>query len=209
MQGNGIDIKRRRFLTSVATVVGGAGVVATAVPFVSTLSPSAKTKAIGGPITVDVSALQPGKMLISKWRGKPAWILRRDEWALDHLEEITDKLRDPESEIDHQPEYARNKYRSINPEYLVVIGLCTHLGCSPKYIAKGEKHEYGADFKGGFGCPCHGSKFDFAGRVFKGVPAPSNLVVPKYKFIGESLIVIGDDSPATLEPATSDAGVST
>jgi len=193
-QNNGIDKKRRHFLTAAATVVGGAGVLATAVPFVSTLSPSAKTKAIGGPIEVDISGLKPGEMQVEKWRGKPVWILRRSEASVGDLSGMTEILRDPDSEVDQQPEYAKNGYRSVKPEYLVVIGLCTHLGCSPKYRTKNDDDGLGGDWKGGFFCPCHGSKFDLAGRVFKGVPAPANLVVPKYQFISETKILIGDDS---------------
>lgn len=194
MQDGGIDKKRRHFLTAAATVVGGAGVLATAIPFVSTLSPSAKTKAVGGPIEVDISGLKLGERMVEKWRGKPVWILRRSEESLADLSGMTDILRDPESEVEQQPEYAKNEHRSVNPEYLVVIGLCTHLGCSPNYLARNEANDFGADWKGGFFCPCHGSKFDLAGRVYKGVPAPANLVVPKYQFISKSKILIGDDS---------------
>ncbi len=203
MQDGGIDKKRRHFLTAAATVVGGAGVLATAVPFVSTLSPSAKTKAIGGPVEVDVSGMKPGERKTVKWRGKPVWILRRSEESLAELAEMTDILRDPDSEVEKQPEYAKNGHRSVNPEYLVVVGLCTHLGCSPNYFARNEVHDFGADWKGGFFCPCHGSKFDLAGRVFKGVPAPANLVVPQYQFISESKILIGDDAGATDPGASS------
>ncbi len=193
-QDSGIDKKRRHFLTAAATVVGGAGALATAIPFVSTLSPSAKTKAIGGPVEVDITGLKPGERKTVKWRGKPVWILRRSEESVAELSEMSDILRDPESEVEQQPEYAKNEYRSVNPEYLVVVGLCTHLGCSPNYLASGEESDFGADWKGGFFCPCHGSKFDLAGRVYKGVPAPANLVVPKYQFISETTILIGDDS---------------
>ncbi|RKZ49130.1 MAG: ubiquinol-cytochrome c reductase iron-sulfur subunit [Gammaproteobacteria bacterium] len=193
-QDNNIDKKRRHFLTAAATVVGGAGALATAIPFVSTLSPSAKTKAIGGPVEVDVTGLKPGERKTVKWRGKPVWILRRSEESVAELAEMSDILRDPESDVEQQPEYAKNSYRSVNPEYLVVVGLCTHLGCSPNYLASGEENDFGADWKGGFFCPCHGSKFDLAGRVYKGVPAPANLVVPKYQFISETTILIGDDS---------------
>ena len=192
--GYGIDKKRRHFLTAAATVVGGAGVLATAVPFVSTLSPSARTRAIGGPVEADISKLKPGEMQIEKWRGKPVWILRRSEESIAELAEMVDSLRDPESDVEQQPEYAKNGHRSVNPEYLVVVGLCTHIGCSPKYRSKNEGEEFGADWKGGFFCPCHGSKFDLAGRVFKGVPAPANLLVPKYQFISETKILIGDDT---------------
>ena len=202
-QNTGIDKTRRHFLTAAATVVGGAGVLATAVPFVSTLSPSAKTKAIGGPVEVDIAGLKPGERKTVKWRGKPVWILRRSEESVEDLSGMTDILRDPESEVDQQPAYAKNEHRSVNPEYLVVVGLCTHLGCSPNYLARDEENDFGADWKGGFFCPCHGSKFDLAGRVFKGVPAPANLVVPKYQFISETKILIGDDSGTNDQEASS------
>lgn len=197
MQDGGIDKKRRHILTAAATVVGGAGVMATAVPFVSTLSPSARTKSIGGPVEVDISSLKPGERITVKWRGKPVWILRRSEESLAELGEMTDVLRDPHSEIEQQPTYAKNDYRSIKPEFLVVIGLCTHLGCSPNYLSRDDENDFGSDWKGGFFCPCHGSKFDLAGRVFKGVPAPANLVVPKYEFISDSKILIGQDEEAS------------
>ena len=194
MQDGGIDKKRRHFLTATATVVGGVGALATAVPFVSALLPSAKTKAIGGPVEVDIGGLKPGEMKIEKWRGKPVWILRRSEESIADLSNMADILRDPDSDVEQQPAYAKNGHRSINPEYLVVVGLCTHLGCSPTYLAKDDENELGADWKGGFFCPCHGTRFDLAGRVFKGFPAPTNLVIPKYQFISESRILIGDDT---------------
>jgi ubiquinol-cytochrome c reductase iron-sulfur subunit len=202
-QNNGIDKKRRHFLTAAATVVGGAGILATAVPFVSTLSPSAKTKAIGGPVEVDISGMKPGERKTVKWRGKPVWILRRSEASLADLPGMVDKLRDPDSEVEQQPEYAKNGYRSVDPEYLVIVGLCTHLGCSPKYRTKNEGDDLGADWKGGFFCPCHGSTFDLAGRVYKGVPAPANLVVPKYQFISKTKILIGDDSAGSDQETSS------
>ena len=194
MQEGNIDKQRRRFLTTAATVVGGAGVIATTIPFVSTMLPSAKTKAIGAPVEVDISHLQPDQRMIIKWQGKPVWILRRDKKAVGDLESLDPELRDPKSDDSIQPKYAKNEYRSIKPEYLVVIGICTHLGCSPNYFPVGEQQELGPDWKGGFWCPCHGSRFDMAGRVFKGVPAPTNLVVPPYKFISATVIRIGDDS---------------
>jgi ubiquinol-cytochrome c reductase iron-sulfur subunit len=194
MQEGKIDTKRRRFLTTAATVVGGAGVIATAIPFVANLSPSAKTRAIGAPIEVDISDLQPEQRMIVKWQGKPVWILRRDKKTISDLETLDNELKDPKSDDSIQPEYAKNEYRSVKPEYLVVIGICTHLGCSPNYFPMGEQQDLGPDWKGGFWCPCHGSRFDMAGRVFDGVPAPTNLVIPPYKFISASVIRIGDDS---------------
>ena len=194
MQDGVIDKDRRRFLTTTATVVGGIGVIATSVPFISTMTPSAKTRAIGAPVEVDISELKPGERLTVKWQGKPVWILRRASTTLENIESMDDKVRDPDSEQAQQPDYARNEYRSIKPEYLVVIGLCTHLGCSPNYFPADASTDLGPDWKGGFFCPCHGSRFDMAGRVFKGVPAPANLVVPPHKYISESKILIGDDS---------------
>jgi len=192
-EGN-IDKQRRRFLTAAATVVGGAGVIATAIPFVSTLAPSARTRAIGGPVEVDIGQLQPGQRMIVKWQGKPVWILRRAEQTLSALEALDWELKDPNSDVSQQPEYAKNGHRSLKPEYLVVIGLCTHLGCSPNYFTDEEQQELGPDWKGGFWCPCHGSRFDMAGRVFKGVPAPTNLLVPPYRFINATVISVGEDA---------------
>lgn len=192
-EGN-IDKQRRRFLTAAATVVGGAGVIATAIPFVSTLAPSARTRAIGGPVEVDISLLQPGQRMVVKWQGKPVWILRRDEQTLSTLESLDSELKDPDSDGSMQPEYAKNEHRSLQPEFLVVIGLCTHLGCSPNYFTAEEQQELGPDWKGGFWCPCHGSRFDMAGRVYKGVPAPTNLLVPPYRFINATVIRLGEDA---------------
>ncbi len=191
-----VDDSRRRFITAAATVVGGAGVVAGAIPFVATMTPSAKTKAIGAPIEVDISNLQPGERIIEKWQGKPVWILRRTQEMLDDITAQNNEVGDPESNSSAQPSYAKNEYRAIKDEVLVVLGICTHLGCSPNYILKGAENSPAADWKGGFFCPCHGSSFDLAGRVFKGVPAPTNLVVPPYKFLSPTRLLIGDDSGA-------------
>ena len=194
MSNEDFDNSRRRFLTTIATVVGGVGVVATAVPFISTMTPSAKTKAIGAPVEVDISDLKPGEKITVKWQGKPVWILRRSEKSLTDLEILDSQVRDPDSSVEQQPDYAKNEYRSRMGEYLVVIGLCTHLGCSPTYTPVDEQHNLGPEWKGGFFCPCHGSSFDLAGRVFKGVPAPANLIVPPYQFLSDTRILIGDDS---------------
>jgi ubiquinol-cytochrome c reductase iron-sulfur subunit len=137
--------------------------------------------------------MQPGEIRIEKWQGKPVWILRRDQKILDELALLSSEMRDPDSSVNNQPSYAKNDYRSINPEYLVVIGLCTHLGCSPKYLSPKDKHDLGPNWKGGFFCPCHGSTFDLAGRVYKGVPAPANLVIPRYQYLSDTRILIGDD----------------
>ena len=194
MENNNIDQSRRRFLTTAATVVGGVGAVAAAVPFVSNMSPSAKTKAIGAPVEVDISDIEPGGRLIEKWQGKPVWILRRTKEMLKDISTLSDDVSDPKSDESAQPEYAKNEYRALKEEFLVVIGICTHLGCSPNFVLKEEGASISTDWKGGFFCPCHGSRFDLAGRVFKGVPAPRNLVVPPYKFISPTRLLIGDDS---------------
>lgn len=194
MQDGAIDKHRRRFLTTTATVVGGAGVIASSIPFISALKPSEKTKAVGAPVEVDISEMKPGEKLVVEWQGKPVWILKRDQKTLNDLELLDGKLRDPDSEQPQQPDYAENEYRSIRPEYLVVVGLCTHLGCSPTYTPIDANAGLGEDWMGGFFCPCHGSRFDLAGRVFKGVPAPTNLVIPPYKYLSDTRILIGDDS---------------
>lgn len=191
-----IDASRRRFLTTAATVVGGAGMVAAAVPFVSTMTPSAKTKAVGAPVEVDISGLKPGERKTVKWQGKPVWIVRRDKSMVNKLKELDDEVSDPTSQEEHQPRYANNEGRSVKPEFLVVIGICTHLGCSPNYVKKDDPHNFGGDWQGGFFCPCHGSRFDIAGRVYKGMPAPHNLIVPPHKYLGNDRILIGDDSGA-------------
>ena len=194
MKKDGVNSERRRFLTTTASVVGGAGALATSVPFVSTLMPSAKAKAIGAPVEVDIGDLEVGERKIVKWRGKPVWILRRGDAAVDGLSELDEDVKDPMSEAQQQPFYARNEYRSQRPEYLIVLGLCTHLGCSPNYIRKTETHPIFDDWRGGFFCPCHFSSFDLAGRVFKGVPAPTNLVVPPHQYLSDTRVLIGDDS---------------
>ena len=193
MANDGVDKGRRCFLTAATTVVGGVGAAAAAVPFVQSLQPSARTKAIGAPVEADVSRLKPGERMIAKWRGQPVWILRRSEEALASIGALNDQVRDPGSAESEQPQYAINENRSIKPEYLVVVGLCTHLGCSPLYVPADAQHDLGADWKGGFHCPCHGSKFDLAGRVYKGVPAPTNLTVPPHEFVSETRLIIGAD----------------
>ena len=196
MENKNIDQGRRRFLTTAATVMGGVGAVAAAVPFVSNMNPSAKTKAIGAPVEVDISKLEPGDRMIEKWQGKPVWILRRTGEMLKDISSLNDKVSDPTSDDSAQPDYAKNEFRAREDEFLVVIGICTHLGCSPNFVMKEEGDSIAADWKGGFFCPCHGSRFDLAGRVFKGVPAPRNLVIPPYKFISPTRLLIGDDSEA-------------
>jgi ubiquinol-cytochrome c reductase iron-sulfur subunit len=191
MSSDDTDNNRRRFLTAATVVVGAVGTVAVAVPFLSSWSPSARAKTAGAPVQADIGKLEPGQQIIVKWRGKPVWVVRRDDAALATLPRVEDQLRDPLSEDSIQPEYATNEYRSRNPEILIMVGICTHLGCSPTY-----RPEITADFQGGFFCPCHGSKFDFAGRVYQGVPAPTNLTIPPHYYVSDSVIVIGEDGVA-------------
>ena len=167
------------------------GTVAVAVPFLGSWSPSARAKSAGAPVEANIGKLEPGQQIIVKWRGMPVWVVRRDENALATLPKVVDLLRDPESDESKQPEYAKNEYRSRKAEYLIVVGICTHLGCSPSY-----QPEITTDFEGGFFCPCHGSKFDLAGRVYAGVPAPTNLTIPPHYFVNDEVIRIGEDGVA-------------
>lgn len=187
---------RRRFLIAATSVVGAAGVAAVATPFLASWSPSARALAAGAPVEADVSKAEPGQLVRIIWRGKPVWIVHRTEEMLADLPSNDPQLRDPESAVaTQQPEYAQNEYRSRKPEYLVLIGICTHLGCSPTYRPELAPADLGADWKGGWYCPCHGSRFDLAGRVFKNVPAATNLVVPPYYFKDDNIILIGEDGP--------------
>ncbi len=191
-----IDNARRRFLITTTSVVGAVGAAAAGYVFVRYMSPSDKTKVQGGPILVDFSKLQPGQLIITEWRSKPVWILRRTKAMLERLktQAVRDLLRDPDSKVEtQQPDYAANQFRSINSEIFIVIALCTHLGCIPKYISEPGASQLGSSWPGGFFCPCHGSKFDLAGRVFKGVPAPTNLVVPPHYYVDKTIVKIGVD----------------
>ena len=191
-------LSRRHFLTVATSVAGVAGAVFAAVPFVASFKPSARAQALGAPVEVDISKLDVGAMVRVKWRGRPVWVLRRSSEMLERLsKEDTGKLRDPESDKSDQPAYAKNEYRSLKPQILVLVGNCTHLGCAPIERFDVAPEDLGSDWVGGFYCPCHGSKFDLSGRVFAGVPAPTNLVVPPYRFLGENLILIGDDTGAS------------
>ncbi|RKZ85475.1 MAG: ubiquinol-cytochrome c reductase iron-sulfur subunit [Gammaproteobacteria bacterium] len=191
-----VDNSKRRFLTTAASVVvGGAGAAAVAVPFVTSMLPSAKAQAAGAPIDVDISKLEIGQQMTVEWRGKPVWIVRRSTATIESLASLDEQLRDPGSSVaSQQPEYCVNETRSIRDELIVLVGVCTHLGCSPTYRPELAPEDLGSDWKGGFFCPCHGSKFDLAGRVYKGVPAPTNLVVPPYYFQGDNRIVVGEDA---------------
>ena len=196
MSAGGADPGRRRFLTASVTVVGGLGGLVAAWPFVAAWTPSERAKAIGAPVEADIGKLEPGQLLRVKWRGQPVFVVRRTEQALESIGEQDALVRDPSSAEDQQPDYCRNEYRSIKPEYLVLIGLCTHLGCSPTYVKSSDPHSLGDSWLGGFFCPCHGSRFDYAGRVFAGVPAPTNLVVPPYKYLSDTRLLIGVDQEA-------------
>ncbi len=188
-----IDPERRTWLLATAAA-GGAGTVALAVPFVSTFGPSERAKAMGAAVEVDIAYIPPGGMKTVEWRGKPVWVVRRTPEQLALLSTLDDKLADPKSAKEQQPAYARNEVRSIKPEVFVVVGICTHLGCSPTAVGAGSANpSVGDDWKGGFFCPCHGSTFDMAGRVFKNKPAPTNLEIPPHEYLGDSRIVIGQD----------------
>lgn len=189
-----VDASRRHFLTVATTVTGVAGTALVAAPFLFSLKPSARAQAQGAPVEIDISKLDPGGMIMVEWRGKPVWALRRTPEMLERIGGHDAELRDPGSEQAQQPEYATNEYRSIRPEILVLIGTCTHLGCSPLPRLQPDAGDMDAGWPGGFYCPCHGSTFDLAGRVYKGVPAPLNLLVPPYRFLGESVILIGSDA---------------
>jgi len=187
-----VDQSKRRFLIAATSAAGGIAVAATAVPFVASMMPSEKAKAAGAPVEVDISKIEPGAMVTVEWRGRPVWIINRTEEMLATLPELKDELSDPELQVAQQPAYCQNATRSIKPNLMVLVGICTHLGCSPspKLEANGDM---GADWKGGFFCPCHGSKFDLAGRVFTGSPAPTNLVVPLHQYISDAVLLIGAD----------------
>jgi ubiquinol-cytochrome c reductase iron-sulfur subunit len=189
-----LDQGKRRFLVAATSVAGGVAAGAVAVPFVASMLPSERALAAGAPVEADISALAPGEMLTVEWRGKPVWIVRRTKEMLDSVKKSDDKVADPASKKPQQPAYARNEYRAVKPEYLVVVGICTHLGCSPVDKLKAQPEQFEASWQGGFYCPCHGSLFDLAGRVYKNKPAPDNLEVPPHKFLSETRILIGDDS---------------
>ena len=192
-----LDAGRRHFLLVATTVTGLAGAAMTAVPFLASWRPNARAQALGAPVEQDISKLQPGERISVEWRGQAIYIVYRTEPMLASLKTVTDRLRDPNSEDSEQPPYAKNEMRSLKPSYLVLIGVCTHLGCAPLSRFEPGDPTLGADWQGGFYCPCHGSRFDLAGRVFKDVPAPLNLRVPPYRFINDTRILIGSDSGAT------------
>lgn len=191
-----VNQKRRRFLLGSTTLVGAAGAAGAAVPFVGSWQPSARALAAGAPVTIDISRLGQGELLgpMPAWRGQPVYVFRREEAALESLRSRTDHLADAESsDADQQPEYCQNEFRSIRPEIMIMVGLCTHLGCAPLMNPEVQPQDYDPDWTGGFFCPCHGSMFDMAGRVYSGVPAPDNLVVPPHYYENDNVVVVGLD----------------
>lgn len=198
MGSEGVNTGRRRFLTAATSAVGVAGAVGIAVPFVGSWNPSAKAKAAGAPVKADISKLEPGQMIVVEWRGQPVYVLNRTASQLQGLPSLNPELKDPDSLISDQPTYITGVDRALRPELLVIVGLCTHLGCAPKFRPEVGATEFQTDgsWIGGFFCPCHGSKFDLSGRVYAGVPASANLVVPPYSFEDENILVIGVDSEA-------------
>lgn len=198
MSTDNVDTGRRRFLVASTSVVGAVGAGFVAVPFLSSWSPSERAKNAGAPVEVDISKMAEGQMLTVEWQSKPVWIVKRSAKTLADLSKNEESLRDPASEVvDQQPAYAQNANRSIKPEILVLVGICTHLGCSPTFRPDIGAADLGGDsWLGGFFCPCHSSKFDLAGRVFQGVPAPTNLVVPPHKYLSDNVILVGEDEGA-------------
>ena len=192
MINEGVDKSKRQFLTSAVTVVGAVGTGFLAVPFLAQMQPSVKAMAAGAPVEVDISKMEPGQLIRVAWRGKPVWILNRTPEVLETLKTLDGQLRDPKSTDSIQPESSKNPGRSIKPEVFVAVGLCTHLGCSPTFRPEIAPSDLGENWKGGFFCPCHGSWFDLAGRVYQGVPAPTNLEIPPYRYISDTLLIVGE-----------------
>lgn len=193
MSNSGVDTGRRRFLTLATSGVGALGAAAVVWPFLASLQPSERAKALGAPVVADISSLEPGQIIIYPWRGKPVWVVRRTPEMLESLAKVAGDLADPQSSAQQQPTYISGETRSIKPELLVMIGSCTHLGCSPTFRPDHPAPEIASNWQGGFYCPCHGSKFDLSGRVYKSVPAPKNLVVPPHRFDNDTTVVIGED----------------
>lgn len=196
MSVDGVDLKKRRLLTAAASVVGAVGAGFIAVPFLASWNPSERAKAAGAPVEADIGKLESGQMMRVKWRGKPVWIVRRTEQNLKDLPSLDGQLADPASDMPQQPSYCQNANRSIKPEYLVAIGICTHLGCSPTYRPDVAPADLGSEWIGGFFCPCHGSRFDLAARVYSGMPAPTNLEIPPHQYLSDTQLLVGDDGGA-------------
>lgn len=192
MINEGVDKSKRQFLTSAVTVVGAVGTGFLAVPFLAQMQPSVKAMAAGAPVEVDISKMEPGQLIRVAWRGKPVWILNRTPEVLETLKTLDSQLRDPKSSDSIQPDSSKNPGRSIKPEVFVAVGLCTHLGCSPTFRPEIAPSDLGENWKGGFFCPCHGSWFDLAGRVYQGVPAPTNLEIPPYRYVSDTLLIVGE-----------------
>ncbi len=194
MANEGINKGRRRFLTATTSVVGGAGAALAVVPFVKSWEPSARARSAGAPVEADISKIEPGQKVTFEWRGLPVFVVHRTPEQLATLAGEDARLRDPKSEnADQQPAYAQNESRSIKPEWLVIVGICTHLGCVPDFYPELKPEPFDPHWEGGFYCPCHKSRYDIAGRVYDGVPAPANLPVPPYHFVDDTHILIGVD----------------
>jgi ubiquinol-cytochrome c reductase iron-sulfur subunit len=192
-----VDGSKRRFLVAMSSALGGVAAIGAATPFVWSMQPSARALAAGAPVEVDISKIEPGMQLTAEWRGKPVWVVNRTPDMLSLLAKQDSKLTDPNSDNEaQQPEYCKNATRSIKPQYMVVVGICTHLGCSPTYRKEVGAPDLGADWPGGWFCPCHGSRYDLAARVFEGSPAPANMVVPPHKYLSETKILVGEDHKA-------------
>ena len=193
MSDTPVDNSKRRFLVAATGAAGAVAAAGVATPFLISFFPSERAKAAGAPVEVDISKLEPGQKINVEWRGKPVWIVNRTKEQLSNLVKLDDKLADPKSDADQQPDYAKNAGRSIKPEIWIAVGICTHLGCSPTFRPDLAPADLGPEWLGGFYCPCHGSKFDLAGRVYKGVPAPSNLVIPPHKYLSDTRVLVGED----------------
>lgn len=189
-----IDCSKRQLLIAATTAAGSVAAVGAGAPFVLSLMPSERAKAAGAPVEVDITTIDPGAMMVIEWQGKPVWVVHRTRQMIDALDKHNNELADPDSSVEQQPDYCKNPHRSIKPEHLVVLGVCTHLGCSPNYRPEFAPADLGDQWVGGWFCPCHGSSFDMAGRVYKGAPAPTNLIVPPHKYLSETNLLIGDDS---------------
>ncbi|GGP27745.1 ubiquinol-cytochrome c reductase iron-sulfur subunit [Silvimonas amylolytica] len=194
MSDQHVDSGKRRFLLLASSGAGAVAVAGIATPFIASFLPSERAKAAGAPVEVDISKLEMGQKIDVEWRGKPVWVVKRTKEMLDNLPKLDSKLSDPKSDSSDQPDYAHNAWRSLKPEIWIAVGVCTHLGCSPTYRPDIAPADLGADWLGGYYCPCHGSKYDLAGRVYSGVPAPLNLPIPPYKFISDTSLRIGEET---------------
>ena len=190
---NPVDLERRRTLVMATSILGGLVVAVATVPFIGSMLPSERAKSAGAPVEADISKLKPGELITVEWQGKPVWILHRTDEMLRELSKDEQQLSDPQSDVPNQPKYSKNSMRSIKPKYLVSVGICTHLGCVPNFRPEISPDDLGNAWHGDFYCPCHGSKYDLAGRVFKGVPAPTNLIIPRHAYLSNFQLIIGAD----------------